>query len=208
MKNRFKSFILLFAVLGFSTTQAATINYQKRTINNGVNNTDYKASWNSQTSAISSQSINDFTDKLGGNNTFSHLIVDFTSSKSTLSFDFAVDAGFGGAVYLDNKLVTKNTTDLWWGKNWNASSEILSFTSLLRAGNHTLEVFWAEGCCNGANSGRFSLNGVGNWQSLATANLDPLKPVPVPAAAWLFGSGIASLFGLRRKAITRKPALA
>lgn len=33
MKNRFKAIILLFAALGFSATQAATINYQKRTIN-------------------------------------------------------------------------------------------------------------------------------------------------------------------------------
>lgn len=200
MKTYFKSFILLSALLAVSSVNAATISYQKRDINVGVNNADYKASWASQSSAITTQTLSDFDDRLGGFNTFSRLAVNFaTGNNAQVDFELAVDAGYGGAIYLDNVLLKTDTSDLWWGHDWNNTSEILSAAANnLSLGNHILEVFWAEGCCNGTNSGRFNVSG-GGWQSLSAANLNGLAPVPLPAAIWLFGSGIVSLLGYKRK---------
>lgn len=209
MKKRSAALALLVCLFGAVGAEAATISYQTRLINKGVNNADYKASWNSQTSAIKTQEIPDFTSRLGGNNTFSRLIVNFTSTATTLNFQLAVDATYGGAIYLDNKLLTKNTTDLWWGYNWNATSEILSVSNKpIKYGNHILEVFWAENCCNGGNSGRFSLGGSKQWQSMSATNLASLQPVPVPPALWLFGTALAGLAGTLRKAGFKKETLA
>jgi hypothetical protein len=98
--------------------------------------------------------------------------------------------------------LTTDTTDLWWSYNWNNSSEILSSAAnILNFGHHFLEVFWAEGCCNGGNSARFSVNG-GDWKVLDVANLNSLEPVPVPAALWLFGSVLVGLMGMHRKKLS------
>lgn len=209
MKRQMKSIVFLFTLLGLGAVQAATITYEKKDINNGINNSDYKASWNAQTSGVTTEAISDFDMKLGGNNVFSHLVVDFSSNASQLDFQMAVDAGYGGAIYLDNTLIVGKAYDLWWGYDWNNSSQLLSASvNSLSSGNHILEVFWAEGCCNGANSGRFSLGGGASWQNLSTANLDALAPVPVPAAVWLFGSGIAGLMGFNRKKVLAAPIAA
>lgn len=200
MKRYIPSFLLAVSLLGLGTVQAATINYQSRNITNAVNSSDYRASWLAQTSQITNTTLPDFGSQLGGNNRFSRLIVDFASGLTNLSFQLAVDATYGGAIYLDNILLTKNTTDLWWNLNWNNTSEILSATAIpVGFGNHTLEVFWAEHCCNGHNSARFSVGGSNQWQTLSSQSLQAIEPVPVPAAAWLFGSAIAGLLGLNRK---------
>jgi hypothetical protein len=209
MKRQLQSIAFLFALLGLVGVNAATITYQTRNINAGVNNSDYKASWHSQTSGVTTGTLTDFDMIWGGNNTFSHLAVNFSSGLSQLSFQLAVDAGYGGALYLDNVLVAKETKDLWWGYNWNNTSQLLSsYANTLSSGNHVLEAFWAEGCCNGANSGRFSQDGGANWQKLSATNLDALAPVPVPAAVWLFGSALLGLFGWRSKKILAFPLAA
>ncbi len=210
MKRQLQPIIFCFALLGFGSANAASITYETRLIDAGVNTSDYKSSWNTQTSSISSQSIDNFNWKWGGNNTFSHLAVNFSSGNASVLFQIAPDAGYGGALYLDGMKLTDKQYDLWWGYDWNNSSQILSsLVSGLTNGNHVLEAFWGEGCCNGAGGGRFSLDGGQSWNDLSTQNLDSLAPVPVPAAVWLFGSGIVGLIGLlRRKSLIAEPATA
>jgi hypothetical protein len=210
MNSVIKPVVLLFALSALGGVQAATMNYQIRNLTTTVNSADYKASWASQTSAITSTTITDLNQPLGGNNTFSHLAIDFsTISSQQMSFQLAVDATYGGALYLDNALLSVNSTDLWWANNWNNTSEILSVMGkTLAVGNHTLDVYWAEACCNGTNGGRFSLNGGTSWSSLTASNLTALSPVPVPAAVWLFGSGLAGLMGFSRKKSTVAPLAA
>jgi hypothetical protein len=206
MKRQMKTIVLLSALLGLGSVQAATITYETREINAGVNSADYKASWYAQTSAITSANITDFNLIWGGNNTFSHLIVDFSSDASQLLFQLGVDAGYGGALYLNRSLIAKNPNDLWWNYSWTNNGQLLfSYTNAISAGNYILESFWAEDCCNGANSGRLSLDGGTSWQALSTTNLNALAPVPVPAAVWLFGSGIAGLMGFSRKKMLVAP---
>ncbi len=189
MKRQMKTIVLLSALLGLGSVQAATITYETRSITSGVNSADFEASWYAQTSEITSVNITDFSLIWGGNNTFSHLIIDFSSDASQLLFQLGVDAGYGGALYLNRALIAKKTNNL--GKL------MFSYTNAISAGNYILETFWAGDCCNGANSGQFSLVG-SNQQGLSS-------PVPVPAAVWLFGSGIAGLVGFSRKKMLVAP---
>lgn len=193
----------LFVSMGAS---ASVITYDTRTTDNGVNNTDYSASWNSQSSAINSQNLSDFTNVLApGGNRHSHLSVTFDVSDSFASndwvFQLAPDAGYGGSIYLDGVQLDLDSSDLWWGYNWNNTSELLTAAGIdMSAGAHTLEAFWAEGCCNGYQSGRFSLDNGQNWMDLSVANLDSVA-VPEPSSMAFFGLALLGLgFRNRRKA--------
>lgn len=179
---------------------ASLITYEVRGITNASFG-DYRAGWSAQGSAIASSAPGDFSGLSGANNSYDHLRVNFNIggafAGSALAFQLAPDAAYGGALYFDGVLLGTNATDLWWGGNWNALSELLvgSVTNLA-TGSHTLDAYWAEGCCNGGQAGRFSVNG-GAWQNLSVANLDRLA-VPEPGSLALFGLGIAGLMAGRR----------
>lgn len=205
MKNYAGNLLLGSLVLASSlvcgNAAASIVTYEKRSITND-NYSDYKAGWASQGSAINSAQFGNFNGLLGGNRTYSHLKVDFSIggsvAGSSLLFEIAPDAGYGGALYLDNVLITANHTDLWWGGNWNNISELLiGGLANTGIGNHVLEAYWAEGCCNGGQSGRFNVNGQG-WQSLSVANLDRLA-VPEPGTFALLGVALLGLGTTYRK---------
>jgi hypothetical protein len=160
MKTLNKTFLsaLVLSVCSLSTAMAAPAVYQTRQIDSGVNSSDYKASWNAQTSTITTQNLADFNGAviLDGSNWvyggFSHLKIDFSTpvAGATWNFRLAPDAGLGGAIYLDGQQIDTKTYDLWWGGDWNANSQIFSGSQLLAAaGNHSFEGYWAEACCNG-----------------------------------------------------------
>lgn len=197
----------LFPLISFIATTlmsasalAASIVYETRPIDPSVNTTDYRTSWLSQTSAITSNVISNFNGTYAGNNSFAHLVINFDiggSHAGIWNFQIAPDAGYGGAIYLDGIRLDYKPEDLWWGGNWGNSNEILNGSLSLASGPHVFEGFWAEGCCNGAQGGRFSVNG-GNWQALTTANLNAAN-VPAPATFWLFAIGFAGLVVSRER---------
>ena len=204
-----KAILLMFLFLG-SYSQlllASSITYETRDITfAGIDNTDYKASWFNQGSTVTSRNLSEFTNVQGMNRNFvSHLSISFKVgsifSGNNWAFQAAPDAGLGGALYLDNILLTSNASDLWWGKNWARTSELLTAESLsVSKGLHLLEVFWAERCCDGGQSARFSVDGSQNWQALTVDNLDSLVATPIPAAVWLFGSAFIGIIGMKRTA--------
>lgn len=194
---------LALAALTVSSTSAMAtfITYETRATTQEVNRSDYSASWLAQTSTINSSSLDSFERIRGnGRNFHSRLTIefDYLDPSQDWLFQFAPDAGFGGAVYANGALVQSNTTDLWWGFNWNRTSEILTATSASFAlGTNVLELYWAEGCCDGGQSGRLSVNGGQDWMSLSVDNLE-LVAVPEPGMLSLMAGGLLG-FGVSRR---------
>ncbi len=200
-----KLFPWLIALALFSSFEAnaqlTTIDYAERYADKAVNTSDYRASWNDQTTPITTRSLSDFYDSRltngsgHGSTGFSHLTVNFDVSSQYASnswgFRLAPDAGYGGAIYLDGTQIASATHDLWWDYNYNNTANFLIKAGLsVSAGSHVFEGYWAEGCCNGGQAGLFSTDG-SKWLNLSVANLeDPslpgisLQPVPEPEE-WL-----------------------
>ena len=196
----------LIATLGSVGAQASTISYDVRAITGSgtpAPASTYAANWAAQTSSISVENLSNFNGAYGSNSGYDRLTVDFSVSAAyagaTAFFELAPDAGYGGELYLDGVLLDQKTYDLWWGGNWNATSQILGDNGVaLSAGNHELQAYWAENCCNGAEGGRFSLNGQ-TWQDLSVANLNTLAAVPEPGTVAILGLGLAGLMVSRRR---------
>lgn len=200
-----KTIVQIFAYAAMcivsSNAMATYITYETRQTDSGINTSDYQASWNAQTSAISSGTLGTFANITApGSDYHSHLQVMFeANSTQNWLFQIATDAGHGGALYMNNALVDHSATDLWWGYNWNNMSEMLVSTgALILTGTNVLDVYWAEGCCNGGQSGRFSIDGGQNWMALSTANLNSAA-VPEPGMLMLFAGGLLGLALARRK---------
>ena len=190
--------------------QASSITLETRAITNtavlpsyqGAPGINYQTGWQAQTSTISSSNLSAVNNVYAGNGSFTHLSVQFSlgSAGGALQFQLAPDAGYGGALYLDGQLLDQDSTDLWWGMNWNSTAELLTGSANLSSGTHLLEAYWSEGCCNGASAGRFNLNNTG-WQELSVANLNalPAATVPLPGVLPLLGLGLVGMTFVRRR---------
>lgn len=151
---------------------------------------------------MSSANLAVFDNVLAANATYSHLSLSFTVSGDVagadLAFQIAADGGYGGAAYVDGSLVQTRGYDIWWGYDWNNTSQmLLADLGNVSAGTHVLDFYWAEGCCNGFQSARFSING-DDWLLLSVSNLDALA-VPEPGSIALLGLGLSAAFFARRK---------
>jgi len=72
--------------------------------------------------------------------------------------EFGTDFGRGTAVFIDDVFSFARTEDLWWAGNWE-SSAVINVDLSLDAGEHIIEVYGSEGCCDGNMDARFSYNG-------------------------------------------------
>lgn len=197
--NKSLFFSVIALMISTSTAMAASVVYETRTITNTLNNTDYKASWGTQTSVINTQNLSDFNNVASPTGGFSHLQVTFnvTAPGLTWGFRLAPDAGLGGGIYLDNVLLGQNTSDLWWGGSWSNTTQLLIANNLtLAVGIHKFDAYWAEVCCNGAQSMQYTNDGGQTWNSLA--NLPAV--VPSPSTLWLIAPALLGMSGgFRRK---------
>ncbi len=165
--------------------------------------------------AISSQTLDGFdgieTQVQIAGNARDHSILMTTSFSITdnTQYEFQVGADWGrggGIAIFDNDTgatVSEQifTDDIWWGKNWN-NSDVISTDYDFSPGNWTIAWIGFEGCCSGSTSIRFSENG-GDFAAFTALNFQPglnsTSEVPLPGAAYLFGSALAGLFMRRRK---------
>jgi hypothetical protein len=192
------SALLVIAALAFtSTVSASLITLDSRSINAAIDDTDFASSWTNQTSSVTHTELDTFDFYRSGNNTINLLTIDFDmASSGSWGFDLGLDAGYGAAFYLDDNLVSNRTDNLWWSYNWNNSDVMHVLDNTLASGKHTIELYWAENCCNGASSAKFTADGI-NWQALSTDNIDAASSVPEPASLALFSLGLVG-FSLAR----------
>jgi len=197
---------LLFSVLS-SSVNAASIDIDTRGFNGHTNGNDLVTAWNNQTSAINTNSVAEFNFYSPGINTINRLTAEFSmGSAGTWGFEAGLDAHYGAELYLDGSLIGERVDDLWWAHNWANSDVLRAPNHSIAAGTHSLALYWAESCCNGSSSMRFTTDG-SNWQSLATANLDAASPavlaapaaVAEPLIVWLTGLSFAAFMLNHRK---------
>jgi hypothetical protein len=98
----------------------------------------------------------------------------------TWEFDFNVDFGWGGVVTFDGERAPEgyHSGDHWWAGQYGRALP-LDFTHEFSIGLHTMEVFGAEGCCDGASNIRFRKHSHDEWQVLSVEALR--EPVEVPS---------------------------
>jgi hypothetical protein len=159
---------------------------------------DYATAWDDHSSPVSSTPLAAFTGIKSGNNSFSRLNVAFElGAVGSIAFQFGLDAGYGAQLFFDGTSLAKDTSDLWWSTNWAHPDVLEVEINPLVSGDHVLDLYWAENCCNGPSSGRFSVDGGSTWQALSTANLDAAK-IPEPTSIAVLLAGLAGLGFARR----------
>ena len=90
--------------------------------------------------------------------------IDFNlSAGAPFSVRFGPDFGYGGSLAVDGVPVDVKSYDLWWGYDWNNTSQILSASMNLGAGPHTIDVVGNEGCCFGGQEANWNVADTG-WR--------------------------------------------
>ena len=125
----------------------------------------------------------------------------YVSAENAGSWQFriGVDFGHGGAIFVDDVAYDFKTNDMWWNGSYKNSSQYFSINSLnLATGNHTLNLYGLEGCCDGYQQAQFSV-GSGDFTTFNTS--DNLTPVPEPEiyTLMLAGLGLIWCIAYRRK---------
>lgn len=214
MKNLSKLALSLIAVAAVAHANASTI-----TISTGYSTASAQTSAGAYKTVVDaavatpgagygSTSVSSYNNvsnsSLFGNNSniASRSVIDFGVSASqagTWSFRSGVDFGKGGALFLDGVALDYKSSDMWWAGNYNSSSQFLSGSTLLSAGNHTLSIYGLEGCCDGGQQVQFKA-GNNSFASFATTDgLAPVSAVPEPSiyAMLLIGLGLLAATGRR-----------
>lgn len=113
------------------------------------------------------------------------------------NFRIGPDFGRGGALFIDGVAVDFRSTDMWWAGSYLDPTQILTATVALAPGNHALEAFGFEGCCDGAQQAQFLAPGARDFVIFsADDGQDPIQ-VPEPATGALATLALAA-FGIVR----------
>lgn len=127
--------------------------------------------------------------------------IDFNAATdATWAFRSGVDFGNGGALFLDGVAVDVKSTDMYWSNSYDNASQYFQYTTLLKAGNHTLAIYGLENCCDGLQQAQYKIGGAAYTTFASADGLNPkAAAVPEPATLASFGLGLALIGGLRRR---------
>ena len=196
------------ALLGLSLlcfqASAALITLETKDIQDRNMGSDIKSAWDNNTNSIDAFNLDTFAnikvaDKVHAYK-IAHVNISFDiGSKNPLSFDFGLDAGYGAQLYVDGIFNQERIDNLWWGNNWN-HAQVFSLTDFTFAtGSHNIDLYFAENCCNGANSIRFT-DGLNQQTSLLSVSALEAAKVPEPSQLMLFSTALLGLLIRRRSA--------
>ena len=185
----------LLALWLFSANSFATIiTFDTKVIDEPITRGDLKTDFDTNTNSIYSRVINDFNLVGIGRDRIGHVNISFDMHFENIwTLDFGLDAGYGAELYVDGALVLSRTDDLWWSRNWNKSTDVFSLTDYtFTPGSHNIDLYFAEGCCDGASSIRITNHFLQNVSTLNTASLQAAT-VPEPQSLMLFAMAILGL---------------
>ena len=100
----------------------------------------------------------------------------------------------GSGTVLDEYVTTN---DLWWNNDWNDPDVFVQTVALSAGESYTLGWLGFEGCCGGATTMRFSVDGA-PYQTLSDANLAPFIANPEPGTGLLVALGLVGFAAHRR----------
>ena len=125
--------------------------------------------------------------------------VNASQAGSSWGLRAGVDFGRGGAVYLDGVALASNSGDMWWAGSYADPSQSFQFSPIaMAAGNHKLQLFGLEGCCDGGQQAQFSLDGTSYTTFGTHDGLAAAVPEPETYALMLAGLGAVGFVARRR----------
>jgi hypothetical protein len=186
---------------GFSnaTAQASAIAYQT-VVNAAVmgSNTGYGAKTVDSYAALSNHGLFGSSQNVAFKSTVTFGVT--AGEIGNWSFRAGVDFGKGGAVFLDGKEVAFKNNDMWWAGNYANPTQFFQFSSNITAGNHTLNIYGLEGCCDGNQQLQF--NSGSGFKSFDKSTLAPV-PEPETYAMMLAGLGLLGFMSRRKNTRNR-----
>jgi hypothetical protein len=199
MKLQHIKAVLLGLIFCAANASATLITLETRDINQYFDKSDLLSSWNKSTAGVEN-SIDSFEMFKSGKNSLTMLTIDFTiDHDGSWTFESGLDAAYGAALFVDKKLIDNRTDDLWWRFNWNNSDVFKVENIAFDKGDHVIQLLWAEKCCNGASSVRFTEES-GKNMTVSVANITAAS-IPEPTSIALFG--LAALGLMTRRKLTK-----
>lgn len=183
---------------GYSVAGAQTTSSAYRTV---VDAAVQKPTTGYGTTTLTSYDGVNNTSQFGSNKNFAwEAIINFGVSSAqagTWTFRSGVDFDFGGTMYVDNVAIALNSNNMWWAGSYSDPSQYLMGSLNLAAGNHTLQIYGIEGCCDAFQQTQFKAPTSSNFVSFSST--DGLNVVPEPGTLASMALGLGVIVALRRR---------